>query len=103
MFFPIFLENDLSKVDKIQGLTFFLRQDCKRFFFFPFSVADFFARYNVYNSRLFAYKRPGVVNRLNLIDIVCIYQSVEIDNTLLLFINLYRKIHLFFCSSKNEN
>ena len=102
MFFPIFLENDLSKVDKILGLTFFLRQDCKRFFF-PFSVADFFARYNVYNSRLFAYKRPGVVNRLNLIDIVCIYQSVEIDDALLLFINLYRKIHLFFCSSKNEN
>ena len=86
MFFPIFLENDLSKVDKILGLTFFLRQDCKRFCF-PFSVADLFARYNVYNSRLFAYKRPGVVNRLNLIDIVFIYQSVEIDDTLLLFIN----------------
>ena len=40
-FFPMFLENDLSKVDKILELTFFLRQekslkDCKRFFFFHF-------------------------------------------------------------------
>ena len=26
-FFPIFLENDLLKVDKILGLTFFFRQE----------------------------------------------------------------------------
>ena len=109
--FSYFLENDLSKVDKILGLTFLFkaRKDWRIVnVFFPFSVADFFARCNVYNSRLFAYKRPGVGNRFKigksyLIDIDCIYQSVEIDDTLLSFIDLYRKIHLFFCSSKNEN
>ena len=40
--FPILLENDLSKVDKILGLTF-LRQektwkDCKRLFFFIYHI-----------------------------------------------------------------
>ena len=51
--FPIFLENDLLKVDKILGLTF-LRQektskDSKRR-----TVAEFWAGWIVYNSRLFA-------------------------------------------------
>ena len=61
---------------------------------------------------------PGVGNRKigksDLIDVFdCIDQSVEIDDTLVSFIDLsrfyrfhrfiYRKIHLFFCSSKNEN
>ena len=50
--FPIFLEKDLLKVDKIIGLTF-LRQekiskDSKR----RFSI--YCARWIVYNSRLFA-------------------------------------------------
>ena len=38
-----------------------------------------------------------------MIDIDCIDQSVEIDDTLVSFIDLSRKINLFFCSSKNEN
>ena len=59
VFFPTFLENYLSKVDKILGLTFFkARKDfegLKTFFFFSFTVADFFfARYNVNKPRLFA-------------------------------------------------
>ena len=43
------------------------------------------------------------IGQTNLIDIDCINQSVEIDDTLVSFIDLSRKIHLFFCSSKNEN
>ena len=49
----------------------------------------------------------------DLIDIDCIDQSVEIDDTFVSliyfacffsdFIDLYRKIYLFICSSKNEN
>ena len=55
--FPISLENDLLKVDKILGLTFLSQEktwkDSKRPFF-PFTVAQFCARWIVYNSRLFA-------------------------------------------------
>ena len=56
-FFPIFLENDLLKVDKILGLTFFSGK--KRFRtiqngVFPFTVVEFCGRCTVYNSRLFA-------------------------------------------------
>ena len=55
--FLFFLESDLSKVNKILGLTFFKAEktleDRKRFFF-PFTVAVFVARCNAYNSRLFA-------------------------------------------------
>ena len=43
------------------------------------------------------------IGKSDLIDIDCIDQSVEIDDTLVSFIDLSRKIHLFFCSSKNEN
>ena len=43
------------------------------------------------------------IGKSDLIDIYCIDQSVEIDDTLVTFIDLYRKIHLFFCSSKDEN
>ena len=54
------------------------------------------------------------IGKSDLIDVFdCIDQSVEIDDTLVSFIDLsrfyrfhrfiYRKIHLFFCSSKNEN
>ena len=53
------------------------------------------------------------IGKSDLIDIDCIDQSVEIDNTLVLLIDLSwflpissiscRKIHLFICSSKNEN
>ena len=48
----------------------------------------------------------------DLIDIYCIEQSVEIDDTLVSesiyldftdSIDVYRKIHLFFCSSEDEN
>ena len=54
--FSHFLDNNLLKVDKILDLTF-LRQektskDSKRRF--PFTVAEFFARWIVYNARLFA-------------------------------------------------
>ena len=55
--FPIFLENDLLKVDKILGLTFFkARKDFEGFknSVFPFTVAEFCSRWIVYNSRLFA-------------------------------------------------
>ena len=54
--FRIFLENDLEKVDKILGLTFFkAREDSEGFkTAFPFTVAEFCARWIVYNSRLFA-------------------------------------------------
>ena len=56
-FFPIFLEKDLLKVDKILGLTFFSGK--KRFRtiqngVFPFTVVEFCGRCIVYNSRLFA-------------------------------------------------
>ena len=55
------------------------------------------------------------IDKFYLIDMDCIDQSVEIDDTLVSFIDyiniliftdlidLYRKIHLFICSSKNEN
>ena len=50
------------------------------------------------------------IGNSDLIDIDCIEQSVEIGDTLVSFndlstdsIDLYRKIHLFFCSSKNEH
>ena len=57
-FFPIFLENVFLKVDKILGLTF-LRQKKKKAWkdlnsLFSFTVAEFCARWIVYNSRLFA-------------------------------------------------
>ena len=58
---PNFLENNLLKVDKILGLTFYrTRKDFKGFKndVCPFTVAELFARCIVYNSRLFAYKRP---------------------------------------------
>ena len=51
-FFPIFLEKDLLKVDKILGLTFFqARKDFEGFktAFFHLLLLSF-----VYNSRLFA-------------------------------------------------
>ena len=55
--FPNFLEKDLLKVDIILGLTFLrgkkrLQRIQKGVF--PFNVAEFCARYIVYNSRLFA-------------------------------------------------
>ena len=54
------------------------------------------------------------IDKSDLIDIDCIDQSVEIDDTLVSFIDLFlvgftdfidlhRKIYLFICSSKNEN
>ena len=54
------------------------------------------------------------IGKSDLIDIDCIDQSVEIDDTLVSFIDLFlvgftdfidlhRKIYLFICSSKNEN
>ena len=55
--FPIFLENDLLKVDKILGLTSFkARKDLEGFntAFFHFIVAEFCAQWIVYNSRVFA-------------------------------------------------
>ena len=55
--FPIFfLENDLLKVDKILGLTFLRQEKTSRIQngVFPFTVAEFCARWIVYNSRLFA-------------------------------------------------
>ena len=57
VFFPIFLEKDLLKVDKILGLTFFqARTDFEGFktAFFPSTVVEFCGRWIVYNSRLFA-------------------------------------------------
>ena len=42
VFFPIFLEKDLLKVDKIIGLTFF-RQERIRNGVFPFTVVEFCA------------------------------------------------------------
>ena len=50
-FFPIFLENDLLKVDKMLGLNFLGK---KRL---PLTVTEFCDRWIVYNSRLFAWKR----------------------------------------------
>ena len=55
--FPISLENDLLKVDKILGLTFFkVRKDLEGFntVFFQFTVAEFCGRWIVYNFRVFA-------------------------------------------------
>ena len=51
--FVIFLANDLLKVNKILGLTFFrARKDLEGFkTAFPFTVAEFCARWIVYNSR----------------------------------------------------
>ena len=60
VFFPFFLENDLLKVDKTLGLTFFKgkkRLQRTQNGVFPFTVAEFYARWIVYNFRLFAYKR----------------------------------------------
>ena len=56
--FPNFLENDLLKVDIILGLTFLKEMTFKRLQriqkgVLPFTVAEFCARYIVYNSRLF--------------------------------------------------
>ena len=52
------------------------------------------------------------IGKSDLIDIDCIDQSIEIYDTLVSFIDssrfhrfhrfIYRKMHLFFCSSKNE-
>ena len=56
VFFPIFLEKDLLKVDKILGLTFFqARKDFKGIqnSVFPSTVVEF-CRWIVHNSRLFA-------------------------------------------------
>ena len=44
--FPIFLENDLLKVDKIQGLTFFLRQEKS----WKDSIRDIIRRFSIYCS-----------------------------------------------------
>ena len=55
--FLIFLENDLLKVDKILGLTFFkARKDLEGFntAFFNLLYQEFCARWIVYNSRVFA-------------------------------------------------
>ena len=57
-FFPIFLENDLLKVDEILGLTFFLGKKRLRRIqngVFPFTLNEFCGRRIVYNSRLFAF------------------------------------------------
>ena len=51
----------------------------------------------------FSIDKSKKIGKSDLIDIDCIDQSVEIDDTLVSFIDLYRKIDLFFCSSKNEN
>ena len=59
-FFPIFLEKDLLKVDKILGLTFFqARKDFEGFktAFFHLLSVEFSGRWIVYNSRLFAWGR----------------------------------------------
>ena len=56
-FFPIFLEKDLLKVDKILGLTFFSgkkRLGRIQYGVFPFTFVEFCGRWIVYNSRLFA-------------------------------------------------
>ena len=55
-FFPIFLEKDLSKVDK-NWVDFFTGKKRLRRIengVFPFTVAEFCGRWIVYNSRLFA-------------------------------------------------
>ena len=55
--FPIFLESDLLKVDKIMGLTFFsskIKRGRIPNGVFPFTAAEFCARWIVFNSRLFA-------------------------------------------------
>ena len=57
-FFPIFLEKDLLKVDKILRLTFFqARKDFEGFktaFFHLLLLSFHGGRWIVYNSRLFA-------------------------------------------------
>ena len=55
-FFPILLENDLLKVDKILGLTFLGKKRLRRVQkgVFPFTVTEFCGQWIVYNSRLFA-------------------------------------------------
>ena len=55
--FPIFLENDLLKVDKILALTLFKgkkRLGRIQYSVFQFTAAEFCARWIVYNSRVFA-------------------------------------------------
>ena len=55
--FPIFVENDRLKVDKILGLTFFLGKKILgriQYGVFQFTVAEFCARWIVYNSPVFA-------------------------------------------------
>ena len=59
--FPIFLENDLLKVDKILALAFFKgkkRLGRIQYGVFQFTVDEFCARWIVYNSRVFAKKKP---------------------------------------------
>ena len=55
--FPIFLENDLLKLDKILGLTFFKsRKDFKGLkteFIYLLLIAEFCARWIVHNCHLF--------------------------------------------------
>ena len=51
--FPIFLENDLLKVDRILGLTYF-NVSLSQYGVFQFTAAEFCARWIVYNSRVFA-------------------------------------------------
>ena len=48
--FPIFLGNDLLKGDKILGRI--------QYGVFQFTVDEFCARWIVYNSRVFAQKKP---------------------------------------------
>ena len=59
-FFPIFLENDLLKGDKILGLTFLDNKILRRIQngVFPFTVTEFCGRWIIYNSRLI-YSRRG--------------------------------------------
>ena len=53
--FPIFLENDILKVDKVLGLTFFkVRKELEGFNTAQYTVAEFCARWIVFNSRVFA-------------------------------------------------
>ena len=55
--FPIVLEKDLLKVDKILGLTFFSGKKRLRRIqngVFPSTVVEFCGRWIVYKSRLFA-------------------------------------------------
>ena len=58
--FPIFLENVLLKVDKILGLTFLKARKALEGLnsVFPFTVAEFCARWIVHNFHLFTKKKP---------------------------------------------